>query len=249
MVQTDASHQATLQTVLRVLSSNGVRVRQVCVGRAFDPTQCDMVITVGGDGTFLWASHSLSATPILGVNSAPATSTGFFCAASAQTFSERWKQIEQGSLPRSRIARMCVWRGKEVVADRVLNEVLVASRSPAAMTRLGVTLGAEEAHFRSSGIWVGPPAGSSAAMASAGGQPLALTSRTLQWVVREAVGGPSQALARGVLLPKAKLQVRVESRDVRMFVDGGKRPHVLQVGDELRFSESPEPLHAWTPAF
>ncbi len=39
------------------------------------------MITVGGDGTLLAASHSVRDVPILGINSAPGYSVGFFCAA------------------------------------------------------------------------------------------------------------------------------------------------------------------------
>ncbi len=45
------------------------------------PSRVDLVVTVGGDGTLLTASHQIGAeTPILGVNSAPEHSVGFFCA-------------------------------------------------------------------------------------------------------------------------------------------------------------------------
>ena len=146
---------------------------------------------------------------------------------------------------------MCVLRDTEVLADRVLNEALVAAFSPAAMTRLrlATVVGRARpthAQFRSSGVWVGPAAGSSAAIASAGGQRLPISSRSMQWVVREPVGGAEQPMARGLF--KKELLVQIGSRDTRMFVDGGRRPHTLQIGDELRFCESKEPLLSWTPS-
>ena len=39
----------------------------------------DLVVTIGGDGTLLAASHAIGDTPILGINSAPDFSVGFFC--------------------------------------------------------------------------------------------------------------------------------------------------------------------------
>ena len=53
---------------------------------AFDASDAALVIAVGGDGTLLAASHSVSETPILGVNSAPRHSVGFFCALNRSTF-------------------------------------------------------------------------------------------------------------------------------------------------------------------
>ncbi len=44
-------------------------------------SDCDLVISVGGDGTFLEASHAVPpGIPMLGVNSDPERSTGFFSA-------------------------------------------------------------------------------------------------------------------------------------------------------------------------
>ena len=43
--------------------------------------QFNLVFTFGGDGTLLAASHAVSGVPILGVNSAPSHSVGFFCGA------------------------------------------------------------------------------------------------------------------------------------------------------------------------
>jgi NAD+ kinase len=45
------------------------------------PGRCDLVVTVGGDGTLLGASHGIGpGVPLLGINSSPAHSIGFFCA-------------------------------------------------------------------------------------------------------------------------------------------------------------------------
>lgn len=248
MQHTDAAHQHTKQVVLEHLAQVGAKVRVVRVGRRFSLEGVDLVITVGGDGTFLWASHLLDTTPVLGINSAPRTSTGFFCAASADTFVPVFERILSDALEPSCITRMRVLRGAEVLCDRVLNEVLVAAASPAAVTRLSIRAAevASATRFQCSGLWVGPPAGSSAAMASAGGQHLPLSSAALQWVVREPSGGP-QPLSRGILPPKHPLWARVESRDVRLFVDGGRRPVGLHFGDELLFDRSAHPLYAWTP--
>jgi NAD+ kinase len=39
----------------------------------------DLVVTLGGDGTLLWASHLVGPeTPMLAINSAPRTSVGYF---------------------------------------------------------------------------------------------------------------------------------------------------------------------------
>ena len=75
-----AEHQRTLETVERVLDRAGVQVLWVWRARAmFDATDAALVVAVGGDGTLLSASHSVDSAPVLGVNSAPRSSVGFFC--------------------------------------------------------------------------------------------------------------------------------------------------------------------------
>src|SRR3989338_4584283 len=46
----------------------------------------DLVVSVGGDGTFLQAARSVMRTPLLGVNSDPLRSEAVFCAATRHTF-------------------------------------------------------------------------------------------------------------------------------------------------------------------
>jgi len=53
----------------------------------------DLVIAVGGDGTFLRASHFIfDKTPVLGVNSDPVYKEGFFMAAVKKDFEIKFKK-------------------------------------------------------------------------------------------------------------------------------------------------------------
>ena len=54
----------------------------------------ELVIAVGGDGTFLRASHFIfDKTPILGVNSDPKCKEGFFMSAAKNDFEKKFKKI------------------------------------------------------------------------------------------------------------------------------------------------------------
>lgn len=141
----------------------------------------------------------------------------------------------------------------ETLLDRVLNEALFCHASPAATSRYflkiigakGEALAEEEQ--KSSGLWVGPAAGSTAAQSSAGGRILPLTSTRLQFVVREPYrphgGAPEPPrLTAGLLDESQTLQIRSRMRQGRLFLDGEHLVHDVTIGDVVTMRRSAEPL-------
>ena len=204
----------------------------------------DLVVTVGGDGTLLAASHAVADTPILAINSAPGYSVGFFCGGRLGTVRETLEKALAGKLPVSELTRMKVERDDQLLTTRVLNEVLVCCASPAATTRYILEHRGTVEDQKSSGIWIGPAAGSTAAQRSAGGRVLPLTSDKLQFVVREPYtpAGQTLRLPRGLVARGESLSLRVKMGDGRVFVDGPHEVHSLTIGDHLHFSVSDQPL-------
>jgi NAD+ kinase len=217
--------------------------------------RCDLVVTVGGDGTLLAASHGIGpGVPLLGVNSAPSHSVGFFCAARKGEARTAIARALSGRLRRAELSRMRVERNGECLHERVLNEALFCHQSPAATSRyilrlaaggragLGKTVQHEEQ--KSSGIWVGPAAGSTAAQRSAGGKVLPLSSRDLQFVVREPYQADGHALRvrRGLVKERQVLELKSKMRSARLFLDGDHIVHAITIGDVVTFRRSGEPL-------
>ena len=81
----------------------------------------DLLITVGGDGTVLTSSHYAGDIPILGVNSSPKTSTGFFCLAFPKTFGKILDAILAKHLEPKKIPRLKIRVGRKEVPFFVLN--------------------------------------------------------------------------------------------------------------------------------
>lgn len=214
------------------------------------PPAFDLVVTVGGDGTLLAASHQIGPeTPLLGVNSAPAHSVGFFCAARKGSVKATLASALAGRLRRATLTRMRVDINDICVHRRVLNEALFCHVSPAATSRYILRLVRgnrtfEEEEQRSSGIWVGPAAGSTAAQRSAGGKVLPLTSSRLQYVVREPYAplGEDIRLPLGLVEDGGCLVVRNKMRQAKIFLDGDQTVYDVTIGDVITLRRSDEPL-------
>jgi NAD+ kinase len=239
-------HSRTLELARTLLQQLGARA--VFRYRA-DPgtTEAfDLIVTIGGDGTLLWASHMVgSNVPMLAINSAPEDSVGYFCAGTSVGLGDLLQQALRGDLHDSRLARLRVTLNDERVSNRVLNDVLFAHECPAATARYVIALGGQQEEQKSSGVWIGPAAGSTAARRSAGGAVMPIGSRRLQFVVREPYQDPGRelALVHGFVAPGEALELHSRIRAGRLYVDGPHLARQVDLGASLRFELSNEPLH------
>ena len=239
------SHTRTLDQVLECLDKCGARAILLSKPYAeFDPDGAELIVTVGGDGTLLAASHNVFGPPVLGVNSAPKHSVGYFCAVEPRNLARQLKRALAGELPSVRLTRMRVQINGRLVSQRVLNEALYSHAIPAATSRYIVrcALGKEEQH--SSGFWIGTAAGSTGAQRSAGGRVLPLGSKQLQMVVREPYTAPGRRLKLGRVRVKDGDVVTVQSKmdDGTVFLDGPFKRFNVFLGDIVDFRASKEPL-------
>lgn len=238
-------HERTMEALDRLLDRLGAQVLQVHRPHAvFDASDATLVIAVGGDGTLLAASHSIDDQPILGVNSAPGHSVGFFSAARLKNLGTLVPRALEGRLPSVRLSRMEVRLNGRVRSRHVLNDALYAHSSPAATSKYILTIGGIEEKQRSSGFWIGPAAGSTAALRSAGGRVLPLGSTKLQLVVREpySSSGRRCRLAKRVIDPGTSVTAQSEMDDAMLWLDGPYRQVAVRLGDRAEFALSDEPL-------
>jgi len=239
-------HQATLESVHQILDDLGAKTQEVSIPhQPFSVRGVSLVVTVGGDGTLLAASHQCDAhVPVLGINSAPSTSVGFFCGLKAgDGLRAGIEKALASKLPRLALSRMEVRLNRRLISRRVLNDALFCHASPAATSRYIVQLDNHVEHHKSSGFWVGPPAGSTAAQLSAGGRILPLKSHQLQFVVREPYTLTGRLKFARTLVQEGKaLIVYNKMREAKLFLDGPHNVVDIGLGARLRFSLSPDPL-------
>ena len=241
MREAHAVHQQTLDMVVQTLKRLGVRCDVVYRAQLRTTAGYDVVVSVGGDGTFLQASHAVEDIPLLGVNSDPRRSEAVFCAATGSTFDRVIRRALAGTLKELQLSRLQLWRNGRRLRPLALNDVLIAHEDPATMSRYRLTIGARQEDQKSSGLWVATAAGSSSAILAAGGTRLAWTARQFQYWPRELYRGRLNRyrFTGGVLPPSATVSLTWLMRTGAVFLDG---PHVrvpLRFGDRLLIERVP----------
>jgi NAD+ kinase len=244
---------SALGKVQEVLKSRGIAVRVVERLRNADVSWADAVVSVGGDGTFLSASHRIADedfTPIIGVNSSPDSSYGYLCAADEDNFEDILEEFTSGQLVPFPLWRLRVFINGKNIPTVVLNDVLYAAENAAATSRYEIVARGVTQRHKSSGLWVATSAGSTAAIASAGGISQSLNDRRVQYRVRELFRGSippnEEPILGGFCDPTFKIVTRMSYGCI--YVDGHREMIRLSFGDEITFKPSTTPLQWIQPA-
>lgn len=240
------AHEDTLVEVERALRAAGVGYSKVYRAR-LRPAMTErrqLVVSVGGDGTLLDASRKVGTTPTLGVNSDPAHSVGFLCAAHRGTFSALLEAILAGRLKPTVVRRLGGAIDGTPLPFPVMNDVLIAHKNPAATSRVLLEHQGVVEDQKSSGIWVSTGAGSTAAMSSAGGEIVGLADPRAQLRVREPfmADGPRLKLASLWLEDGDEVQVTSKMREGRVYMDGPHERLELPMGARLVLHLKAPPL-------
>ncbi|MBI4354218.1 MAG: NAD(+)/NADH kinase [Candidatus Omnitrophica bacterium] len=229
-------HQRTLEAVIRAVRDLGMRFDVVYREELRSATRYDLVVSVGGDGTLLQASHLVDGTPVVGVNSDPSRSEAVFCAATRRTVSSILRHAIEGRLDGLALTRLQVKLNGRLLKPFVLNDVLIAHDNPATMSRYHLKIGVRREDQKSSGLWVATAAGSSSAILAAGGRRLAWDAKRFQYRPRELYEGRLHRyhLTGGILPLSAAVEVTWLMREGAAFIDGPHVRHPLRFGDRLK---------------
>ena len=210
----------------------------------------DLILSVGGDGTFLEVSHYIhnSNVPLLGVNSDPHRSVGYFCSAHRNNFRFLMKGLKRE--PTTTLNRLQLIRDGIPLPELVLNDILFAHANPAANTRFTLEVAKkgrngiaerekkateketeeekwkEPQHYHgSNGLLVCTAAGSTAWMYNLGGEVMGLGSQQMQYKVRDAHGEKPHFTE--------ELRITSQTREGKIWVDGAHLNYELGLGGVL----------------
>ena len=243
-----SEQERTLATLQEALARLGVTPLTVSVD-AIDArarralASARLVITVGGDGTLLAASHWVTGATLLGVNSAPRSSVGYLTFTRRASLARDLARIANGTLLPQRVARIeAELEGR--LLPPALNDVLIAHEQPAATSRYRLRLGRRAEDHRSSGLWIAAATGSTAGIRSAGGQPMPLGDRRLQFRARELyrARGHGADLEAGFVEDGQTLTVESAMERGWLFIDGARLASRFPFGARATFRVARQPL-------
>jgi NAD+ kinase len=242
--RTHAQHTQALAKVEEVLKKFRLSYVKYSRGREISYDPYDVVITLGGDGTFLEAARHIRHQIILGINSDPHWSVGRFCVATDKNFETYIRLIIENRHRTQQLQRLCLTVPDSHRQINVLNDILVCHKNPAAMSRYIMTVKGKMEEQRSSGVWVAPAAGSTGAIQSAGGIVLPMESKRFQYMVREPYYrlGDKFILTGGMLSSHDKIQFLSLMPEGIIYVDGPHEFYPFKFGHKVTITRSTQPL-------
>ncbi len=240
-------HYQTLDSLRVLLTKAGLDFDEVSRD---DPRPAgrvhDLVVTVGGDGTLLAATHQMASGGLIFGLRSSWSSVGFLCCAGpadvetlVRAITERTFRTEEVQRLGAEVTR--VSGGEVIVTKPVLNDFLYTNTNPAATTRYKLHFGGKSETHRSSGIWVASATGSTAAIMAAGGQRRPLTDRSFQFLVRELyrLDLTRAQIDRGFFQPEA-VTLEIENRcpAALLAMDGQHGTLDISYGDRIIFKRA-----------
>jgi NAD+ kinase len=241
-VRSDGANRATIQAVVEFLRHKAKVTLVDRASLARNP-RYDLIVTIGGDGTFFAASHHVGSTPVIAVNSDPTNSLGLFACCDRENFSAPLARAIDHELPVLKLNRLSVTINREKVRELVVNDLLFAHRNAAAMSHYEFAAGGPGEVQRSSGIWIANAGGSTAGIRAAGGTRMPIDSRRIQWLVREPYGWPypRYRLLRG--MAQRSIDLLVLMGEAGLWLDGSRLRYDLALGDRVTIRTGAAPLH------
>lgn len=210
----------------------------------------DLILAVGGDGTFLITSHFIfDETPLIGLNSDPSCREGFFMVTLKKDFDRKLKKILKGDYKVKKLHRLEAFVDDRRISELALNEFYVASAKAYHTARYDFTIKGKRERQKSSGVLVSTAAGSYAWIKSAGGKEIPLYSDKLEYLIREPYRGRTAAkcsLVKGVLNKNERVVIEFEIGKGVIIADSTGKEHKFDARQKVTIKISNKPLNVIT---
>lgn len=239
-------HSDSLKKLINIVEKLKINYRLCFLSEKINTEEFDLILTIGGDGTVLHASHYIGRKPILPINSAPDYSVGYLTSTDIYGAEQKIILALKGILKKTKLYRMAVWIDGEKVYNRVLNDILFSHECPASTSRYILQVRGKEEYQMSSGIWIGPASGSTAAIKAAGGKILPPQSKKIQFIVREPYRIKrviEYKITKGIINgDKEKITIINQMDKGSIYIDGPQLVLPVYFGQKIEFTLGDEPL-------
>lgn len=224
----------------RALDTEGVPVGE------FD--DCDLVVSIGGDGTFLYAARGAGSTPVMGVNLGE---VGFLNAVAPDNAIEAVREEveryqEHGTVRHREVPRVKATGERDWSLTPALNEVVVQGpqrgRSQGAEVEVRVD-GSLYASGHADGILVATPTGSTAYNLSEGG-PLIQPGVPSLVVNLMCASDPMPPLLVGL---ESEVSVRIDGPEHAVVSSDGSSTQRMKTPEVVTLRAAPEPARVAGP--
>ena len=239
-------HYESLGKIQSILTQQGIPFHAIERGSQLAHHSYDLIISVGGDGTFIDAARKATHQLILGINSVPTDSVGALCTVNISEAEELILSIIKGTFfSRKLLQRLTLKLNSIEQSLLVLNDILLVHQCPASMSRYWIQIGTIEEEHHGSGLWISTATGSTGAIRSAGGKPMSLESKKIQYLPRELFYRFEQKyrLTGGIIEPQSPIIIGSMMFQGVIYVDGAHVSFPFPLGSKLEISTSSQPLH------
>ncbi|MBI2547046.1 MAG: NAD(+)/NADH kinase [Candidatus Aenigmarchaeota archaeon] len=191
----------------------------------------DLIIAVGGDGTFLRAAQFVDSQILFGVNSDIKNKEGFFMKANKNDFERKLKKTMKNRIKIKKLPRLQAYINNKRIETLALNEFFIGPRRSYHAAKYVIEANGNKERQKSSGILVTTPTGSYAWAKSCCSKTLPLNSKNFQFVVREPYEGKvfkNYRLKYGILNKNQKIKIMSEMLDGILIADSVSKEYNLK---------------------
>ena len=208
---------------------------------------CDLVVSIGGDGTFLFTVRGAGATPIMGVNLGE---VGFLNAVSpdevVSTVDDVVRRFREGGGADTRSMHRLQARGDDWTIPPAINEVAVLGpqRGHGQGVEVGVTVdGTTYTEGHADGVLIATPTGSTAYNLSEDGP---LVHPDVSGLIVTEMAGGSQ-MPPLVVDADSEIEVTVSNRDRAVVVGDGRTSEAVTPPATVTLSRAENPVRVAGP--
>jgi len=203
----------------------------------------NLIIAVGGDGTFLRTSHFIKDELLFGVNSNPDRKEGFFMSSCKNDFDKKFELFLKNKFYIEKLARLKSRINKNE-ACLALNEVFIGNKVPYKTSHYKLFFNHKTEEQKSSGVLAGTGSGSNAWLRSAGVKPFCSCSKKFYFIVREPYTGKltEPLLTKGFIGNNKVLKIKSEMDNGIVALDSNKE-YKFNKGSVIEITLSKNPLN------